>query len=136
MKKLLAMCLFALLSTNSMAFTDPKVGGMVTLKKGLESKIVKGGVLYVYARRVGEPEGIRTPPVAVFRYANPRFPQAFVLTQKDVLIAGNEFQGPFVVSAKYAPNGDASSSENILTGTDAKFPSVELGNKKLNIELQ
>lgn len=137
MKKLLAVCLFSLLSTNSMAFTDPKVGGMITLKKGLETKLVKNGVLYVYAKPAGPDSSPndRTPPVAVFRYKNPNFPQAFVITQKDVMIPGREFKGPFHVIARYSPTGDALNKSGSIEGMDGKFPTVDLGNKNLNIEL-
>lgn len=137
MKKLLAVCLFSLLSTNAMAFTDPKVGGMITLKKGLESKLTKNGVLYVYAKQAGPDSGPndRTPPVAVFRYPKPNFPQAFVITEKQVMIPGTKFQGPFHIIARYSPTGDALAKSGSIEGVDPKYPSVELGNKNLNIEL-
>ena len=35
------------IATNANAYTDPKVGGLITLKKGLESKITKNGVLFI-----------------------------------------------------------------------------------------
>ena len=44
-------------STKAIAFTDPKVGGLVTLKKGLEKKIVKGGALFIYAKQAGPDSG-------------------------------------------------------------------------------
>lgn len=137
MRKLLSFFTFALLSTQAMAFTDPKVGGMITLKKGLENKIVRDGVLYVYAKQAGPDSSPndRTPPVAVFKYKNPNFPQAFVITQKDVMIPGREFKGPFHVIARYSPTGDALAKSGSIEGMDAKFPTVELGNKNLNIEL-
>lgn len=123
--------------TQVFAYTDPKVGGMVTLKKGLEKKIVKGGVLYVFAKQAGPDSGPndRTPPVAVIRIENPTFPQAFVITQKNVMIAGTEFKGPLHVIARYSPTGNAINKSGAVEGMDPKFPSTELGNKDLNIEL-
>lgn len=138
MKKILFLMTISLFITSqSFAFVDPKVGGMITLKKGLEGKLIKGGVLYVYARQAGPDSspGDRTPPVAVFRYVNPIFPQAFVITQKNVMIAGSPFKGPFHVVAKYSPSGDAIQRSGAIEGFDPNFPVVELGNKKLNIEL-
>lgn len=125
------------IATNANAFTDPKVGGLVTLKKGLESKIVKNGVLFVFAKQAGPDSGPndRTPPVAVIRIQNPTFPQAFVITQKNVMIPGSEFKGPLHVIARYSPTGDALSKSGSIEGMDPKFPSADLGNKNLNIEL-
>lgn len=136
--KTLLTCLFFLgLTVNSHAFTDPKVGGMVTLKPSLAKKIVKGGVLFVFAKKAGPDSGPndRTPPVAVIKIENPSFPQAFVLTQKNAMIAGTPFTGPFHVIARYSPNGDAMRSPGSLEGMDNRFPSAELGNKDLKIEL-
>ncbi len=133
----LAMVVTFLGATKVHAFTDPKVGGLVTLKKGLEKKIVKGGVLFVIAKQAGPDSGPndRTPPVAVIKIDNPTFPQAFVITQKNVMIAGTEFKGPFHVVARYSPIGDALAKSGSIQGMDPKNPSTELGNKNLNIEL-
>ena len=122
---------------SALAFTDPKVGGIVTLRKGLEKKLTKTGVLYIFAKQAGPDSGPndRTPPVAVIRVPNPTFPQAFVITQKNVMIAGSEFKGPLHVIARYSPSGDALNKSGAIEGLDGKFPSTDLGNKNLNIEL-
>lgn len=137
MKKFLSI-LFVFTSLSAFAFNDPKVGGVVTLAKGLEKNIVQGGVLYVFAKKAGPDSGPndRTPPVAVVRIENPKFPQAFVITPKNVMIQGTEFKGPVHVIARYAPTGDAMSRPGAIEGMDSKFPSTELGNKNLNIELK
>ena len=139
MKKMSIMLslLCLLTSMSASAFTDPKVGGIVTLKKGLESKMTKNGVLYLIAKAAGPDSSPndRTPPVAVIRVPNPIFPQAFVITQKNVMIAGQEFKGPFHVIARYSPTGDALNKVGAIEGIDPKFVSAELGNKNLKIEL-
>lgn len=138
MKNILVVIVSAIvMSTSAHAYTDPKVGGLVTLKKGLEKKITKNGVLFIFAKQAGPDSGPndRTPPVAVIRVANPTFPQAFVITQKNVMIAGSEFKGPFHVIARYTPSGDALVKTGGIEGMDPKFPSADLGNKNLNIEL-
>lgn len=134
---LFALFITLVSTTHSWAFTDPKVGGLVTLKKGLESKMTKTGVLYVFAKQAGPDSGPndRTPPVAVIRIANPIFPQAFVITQKNVMVPGSPFKGPLHVIARYSPSGDALNKTGAIEGIDPKFVSVELGNKNLNIEL-
>ena len=138
MKSLFIAALMTFLAaSNVLAYTDPKVGGLVTLKKGLEKRLVKNGVLYVFAKQAGPDSGPndRTPPVAVLRIQNPTFPQAFVITQKNVMIPGAAFKGPLHVIARYSPNGDALNKSGAIEGSDAKFPSADLGNKNLNIEL-
>lgn len=133
----LAAVLSTLALSNVHAYTDPKVGGMVTLKKGLEKKITKNGVLFIFAKQAGPDSGPndRTPPVAVIKVDRPTFPQAFVITQKNVMIAGSDFKGPLHVIARYSPSGDALNKAGAIEGMDPKFPSTDLGNKNLNIEL-
>lgn len=133
----LAAVLSTLALSNVHAYTDPKVGGMVTLKKGLEKKITKNGVLFIFAKQAGPDSGPndRTPPVAVIKVDRPTFPQAFVITQKNVMIAGSDFKGPLHVIARYSPSGDALNKTGAIEGMDPKFPSTDLGNKNLNIEL-
>lgn len=138
MKHLFLALLISILSVHSaQAFTDPKVGGLVTLKKGLDKKLTKTGVLYIFAKQAGPDSGPndRTPPVAVIRVENPTFPQAFVITQKNVMIPGAGFNGPFHVIARYSPSGDALNKAGAIEGMDPKFPSADLGNKNLKIEL-
>lgn len=137
MKKLIVLVL-SLVSLNSFAFNDPKVGGVVTLGHGLEKNLTPNGVLYVFAKMAGPDSGPndRTPPIAVVRIEHPKFPQAFVITPKNVMMPGAEFKGPVHVIARYAPTGDAMSRPGAIEGMDPKFPSTELGNKNLNIELK
>lgn len=138
MRNLFLLSLFTVISfSNAWAFTDPKVGGMVTLKKGLEKKLTKNGVLFIFAKQAGPDSGPndRTPPVAVIKVERPTFPQAFVITQKNVMIPGADFKGPLHVIARYSPSGDALNKTGAIEGLDPKFPSTELGNKNLNIEL-
>lgn len=137
MKTLISLFIATLISTSAFAYNDPKVGGIVTLKPAFAKKIVKGGVLYVFAKQAGPDSGPndRTPPVAVIKIENPTFPQAFVLTQKNTMIAGTPFTGPFHVVARYSPNGDAMRAPGALEGMDNRHPSVNLGNKDLKIEL-
>jgi hypothetical protein len=131
------LTLAVLVFSNAHAYTDQKVGGMIKLKPGLEKKLTKGGVLYIFAKQAGPDSGPndRTPPVAVVRVENPTFPQAFVITPKNVMIPGTAFKGPFHVIARYSPTGDALKKPGSIEGLDPKFVSSDLGNKNLNIEL-
>ena len=135
--KFIIFILVSLSSIKSFAFIDPKVGGTVTLKKGLEKNLTKKGVLFVFAKQAGPDSnpGDRTPPVAVIKIENPKFPQAFVITEKNIMVAGSPLKGPLHVIARYSASGDAMDKTGAIEGFDKKFPSTEVGNKNLNIEL-
>lgn len=137
MKKML-LGLTVLLSLNAFAFIDPKVGGTVTLLNGLEKSLTPNGVLFVIAKQAGPDSnpGDRTPPIAVIKIEKPKFPQAFVITEKNIMIAGSSLKGPLHVIARYSPSGDALDKKGAIEGFDPKFPSSEVGNKNLNIELK
>lgn len=120
-------------SPSLMAFTDPKIGGTVYMAKEHAGKYQEGtGVLYVYARTPGVKVG---PPVAVFRFEKPRFPQAFVLTAKNLIIKENQFLGPFEITALLVPSGDPLNKKGGFQGTDPKNKTVHLGVKNLSITL-
>lgn len=115
------------------AFTDPKIGGTVYMAKEHKGKFQEGtGVLYVYARTPGVKMG---PPVAVFRFEKPRFPQAFVLTAKNLIIKENQFLGPYEITALLVPSADPLNKRGSFQGTDPKYSRVELGVKDLSITL-
>lgn len=137
MKQLL-LILTLIASANVLAFIDPKVGGTVTLAKGLEKNLTASGVLYVFAKKAGPDSnpGDRTPPVAVIKIDHPKFPQAFVITGKNVMMEGSSLSGPLHVIARYSLSGDALDKKGAIEGFDPKFPSTEVGNKNLNIELK
>lgn len=137
MKLVLALIL-SFLSLNAFGFNDPKVGGVVTLAKGLEKNLTTNGVLFVFAKKAGPDSGPndRTPPLAVIRIEHPRFPQAFVITPKNVMMPGASLDGPVHVIARYSASGDALDKVGAIEGIDPKFPSTELGNKNLNILLK
>lgn len=137
MKKLMAL-LFLTLSLNAFGFIDPKVGGTVHLGKGLEKNLTPNGVLYIFAKQAGPDSnpGDRTPPVAAIKIQNPKFPQAFVIAGKNVIAQGASLKGPLHVIARYSLSGDALDKKGAIEGFDPKFPSTEIGNKNLNIELK
>lgn len=120
-------------SAFSMAFTDPKVGGTVLVGEKLKGKVPEAkGVLFVYARKPGVQAG---PPLAVFRFENPRFPQAFVITAKNLIFKEQPFVGPVEVTALYVPSGDPLIKKGGFRGQDEKRKVVELGVKDLNLTL-
>ncbi|MGZ3727543.1 MAG: c-type cytochrome biogenesis protein CcmI/CycH, partial [Pseudobdellovibrio sp.] len=84
-----------------------EISGTVDIAKEAKSKLTEKGVLFVFARGPGDDGTKGMPPVAVLRIPNPQFPQAFTLTEANVMMPGAKFEGKLNVSARYSPSGDA-----------------------------
>ena len=121
-----------------MAFIDPKVGGTVFLTQGLEKNLVPNGVLFIIAKKIQTSPNSHEEkmPIAVLKVTNPRFPQAFVITEKHIIKPGASLRGPMHVIARYSPVGDALDQKGAIEGDDPRLPSTDVGNKDLNIELK
>jgi hypothetical protein len=126
MMKNLMIASLLLISTTVLA--QEKISGTITLNKKLESKIVQGGALFVFAKKANN-----QMPVAVLKIATPKFPQNFELTSANVMIAGTKFEGPVKVTARYSPNGDVMPSKDSLDATTAK--EVNLGASGIKLDL-
>jgi hypothetical protein len=108
------------------AMASGEIGGQVTLAKGLTAP--KGGVLYVFAKKAGTPM-----PVAVVRFQEPQFPLKFTMSEKNAMAPGTPFEGPFTVTARYSPSGDAMDK----SGPEATLSKpVAVGDKNLKLELK
>lgn len=134
----MVLLLVTLVSFSAMAFIDPKVGGTITLAKGLEKNLTPNGALFVIAKAAGPDSnpGDHSPPIAVVKIDNPKFPQAFVITEKNIMMAGSSLKGPLHIIARYSVSGDAMDKKGAIEGFDAKNPSVDVGNKNVNIVLK
>lgn len=111
----------------SVAHAAPgEISGVVNAGAGVTLK--PGGVLFVIAKEAGKPM-----PVAVLRIPDPKLPYAFSLSAKNAMVAGTPFTGPFLISARFSPTGDAmdrSGAEGAIT-----VP-VAVGKSDLKIELK
>jgi hypothetical protein len=132
MKKLIIL-FYCLLAFEALAFSDPKVGGVVIVDSGFEKKLTPKGKLLVVAKKPGADHNEQ--PLAVIKINNPKFPQAFVITPKNVLVPGTPFTGPVIVTAIYFPSGDGMNIVGAFEGADPKNISTELGNNNLSIIL-
>jgi len=125
-----AIALGLTLLLGSLAFAADDITGTVTLAKGVEAK--PGGVLFVFAKSPGVAGG---PPLAVLRVADPKFPVKFELGAKNAMMPGTPFKGPFTVTARYSPSGDAidkTGPQGVAKGEvkeGAKDVKIELTNK-------
>ena len=119
----LALALFV--TVPAFAASD-EISGEVTVAKGVT--IPAGGALFVMAKEAGKPM-----PVAVVRIVEPKFPFKFSLSSKNAMVAGTAFKGPYLITARFSPTGDAMDKSG-PEGTDAK--PVAVGRADLKIELK
>jgi len=82
----------------------------------------------VFARKTGQSKG---PPSAVLRIAQPRFPLKFTLGPGNAMIPNTPFTGPFTITAKFSPTGNALQKEGTLIGTTKK--TIQPGAKDVSI---
>ena len=113
--------LFTVILAHSGAHADQKtIEGTVKLNPAVAAKIGKTGTLFIFARLAGEVAG---PPAAVVRVVSPKFPHAFSLGAAQAMIPGTAFTGPFRLTARFSPRGDAMQKEGAFEGrTDEKKP--------------
>ncbi len=117
--------IFSFLTINVFA-VDPKIGGTVFFKNS-NAKIVEGeGRILVNAK---DPKTLKT--IAVFNFKGPRFPQAFVITAKNLVNKNSMIYGPLLMEAEFY------NKENILVarGVSEKNLPVDLGVKNVQINL-
>ncbi|MDP6980643.1 MAG: hypothetical protein QF570_18935 [Myxococcota bacterium] len=80
------------------------IRGTVTIADEFAAGAPQGGLLFVIARRQGQPNG---PPLAVVRAENPRFPFDFEVGQAQVMIPSMRFEGEIALSARLDGDGNA-----------------------------
>ena len=103
-----------------------QISGEVALVSGDISK--PGGILFVIAKEAGKPM-----PVAVLRVPQPKFPLKFTLSAANAMVAGTPFNGPFLITARYSPTGDAMDKSG-PEGSEAK--PVAVGRTDVKISLK
>ena len=122
MKKI-ALIFTTLISLNILANS---IGG--TISYPAKSKV--DGVLFIFAKDFNSK---RPMPVAVKRIANPTFPLKFTLDQSNTMIPNSPFKGPFTVTARISPSGNAMDKSGIEVKT--RKP-IEIGNTKVNLSFK
>ena len=78
------------------------ISGVIEVAPALRVKAEGKPVLFLIARKGGG-----GPPLAVVRVANPRFPQAFEISKRNVMIPGVPFEGMVTLSARLDADGSA-----------------------------
>lgn len=110
------------------------LSGKVILAKGLEKELTPNGILFIFAKKASQADAKGVPPLAVLRIPSPSFPVEFSLSQENAMMTGTPFEGPFIVSARYAPSGDALDKSGPQGMSDLKKP-LKVGAKNISIEL-
>lgn len=78
------------------------VSGTIEIAPALRAKAEGKPVLFLIARKGGG-----GPPLAVVRVANPKFPLAFEISKRNVMIPGVPFEGMVSLSARLDADGSA-----------------------------
>ena len=78
------------------------ISGTIEVAPALRSKAGGKPVLFLIARKGGG-----GPPLAVVRVANPRFPLAFEISKRNVMIPGVPFEGMVSLAARLDADGSA-----------------------------
>jgi len=100
------------------------ISGIVKIGK---SKPV--GVLYVFAKSF---DGKNRMPLAVKKIENPSYPYKFELSQKDAMMKGIPFKGPFKVTARVSPSGSVMDKSGVeITSTSE----IKIGAKDIELVL-
>ena len=111
------------------------LSGEIRLSKAIETEIKEGGALFIFAKKKSDADIKGVPPLAVLRIPNPKFPVFFSLSQENAMMAGTPFEGPFVVTARYSPSGDALDKTG-PEGRSASKKILQLGAKNIVITLK
>ncbi len=119
----------------SFSETLKAISGTVSLAKGLEKEVKPlQGTLFIFAKNAGQASANGSPPLAVLRIPDPKFPLTFSLSAENVMMAGTVFEGPFAVYARYSPSGDALDKSG-PQGEARSKKQIKLGEKNISIEL-
>jgi hypothetical protein len=127
--------LLASILISQLAFAEKaqEISGVVSVHKEALKFVKKSGVLFIFAKKEGV--GVSGPPMAVLRITSPEFPYKFSLSEKNAMIQGTEFKGPFTVYARYSPSGDALDKSG-PQGDSSQIKKIQLGAKNIKIELK
>ena len=103
------------------------ISGTIDIAPALRSKAQGKPVLFLIARKSGG-----GPPLAVVRVGNPRFPLAFEISKRNVMIPGVRFEGMVSLAARLDADGSAGpASAGDLEGRTAR--PVRVGAKDVRI---
>lgn len=108
---------------------DAVISGIVDIKSGL--KMTGSGTLFIIARPKGQEAG---PPLAVKRIEDPILPIGFQMSQANVMIPTNRFEGEITLTAKWSQSGTPmQDTDGDLNGK--MIEAIAVGTKDLKLVL-
>ena len=123
MRVLFAVALLSMTFLNvSFAQVKETVSGTVIVK----GKAPKG-VLYIFAKKYNSKMPM---PLAVKKIESPKYPVKFELSKKDAMMRNFPFEGPFKITARVSPSGDASDKSGKEVST---IKAVNLGDSNIKL---
>ncbi|MCP4915208.1 MAG: hypothetical protein GY909_18960 [Oligoflexia bacterium] len=131
MKRFVLFMLICLTSFTLQAGSG-KVSGTVELIGQKEKTKTIQGALFVILRNMGQTKGA---PVAVVKIDNPTFPTKFNVTEKNIMIRGKSFTGPFWISAKFVPDANPL-GEGQYYGVLQPETGIAIGSSKVKVKLK
>ncbi|MEE2901803.1 MAG: zinc ribbon domain-containing protein [Myxococcota bacterium] len=109
------------------------VSGSIEMDPALARSVDTNGVLYVIARNAGMPT--QGPPLAVKKFAQPKFPLTFTLSGSDVMMAGMPFVGPFDLYVRLDRDGNAMTRGPNDLVHSAPSSNIKVGDQSIQIQL-
>jgi hypothetical protein len=95
---------------------DPvrSISGTIEFDESIASKIPEQGALFIIARHEGVSGG---PPLAAKRHSLIKFPFEFKISQENVMIEGNTFEGSLTITARWDLDGLPKASPDDVEGS-------------------
>ena len=95
---------------------DPvrSISGTIEFDESIASKISEQGALFIIARHEGVSGG---PPLAAKRHSLIKFPFEFKISQENVMIEGNTFEGSLTITARWDLDGLPKASPDDVEGS-------------------
>ncbi len=87
------------------------------------------GTLFIFAKKFGSKMPM---PLAVKKIDAPKFPVNFVLDETNKMMPNLPFKGPFQITARISPSGNAMDKSGVEVSTEKP---ISLGEKSIKLEL-
>jgi len=109
------------------------IAGTLTLPAAQQSRVARGDVIFLSARRTGAPPG-PGGMLAVQKLQVEDFPMPFALGARDAMIPGTSFDGPITITARVDKDGDALTRRKGDVYGEVKGIRVGTQNVKLSLD--
>lgn len=116
------LCLLFVFSLSSFA---AEIKGIVSV----EGKAPQG-TLFIFAKGY---QSKMPMPMAVLKIQSPKYPYKFTLTEANKMMPSMPFKGPFSITARISPSGNAMDKSGIQASTTK---AINIGDSDVKLELK